>query len=145
LPPQARWRASAASTRATSITFRNRHDRPVRLFWVDGEGLPRSYGELAAGAERSQATFVGHVRLADFAADDLAGVFVAAPSPGLATFDAESQTAAMARAATSPARLQAEVTIREPTIPTSHRRTGRLQGTRCSASRSSEVRTGWCT
>jgi dipeptidyl aminopeptidase/acylaminoacyl peptidase len=113
LPPQARWRASAASTRATSITFRNRHDRPVRLFWVDGEGLPRSYGELAAGAERSQATFVGHVWLADFAADDLAGVFVAAPSPGLATFDAESQTAAMARAATSPARLQAEVTIRE--------------------------------
>ncbi len=96
LQPQRRHGPSADSSHPTKITFENRFERPVRLFWSDGQGRLRGYGELAPGAIREQPTFRGHVWVADFAADDLAGVFTAAATPGLAVVDAAAREVAMA-------------------------------------------------
>ncbi|MEO6597377.1 MAG: DPP IV N-terminal domain-containing protein, partial [Planctomycetota bacterium] len=99
LVPSADRPASGNSAHATTIAFENRLERSVRLFWLDALGRPRPYGELAAGATRQMATFVGHVWLADFAADDLAGIFVAEAAPGIAVFDEASRRAAMSQVA----------------------------------------------
>ncbi len=95
LPPQQSWRASGGSGQRTSVRFENRLDRAVRLFWIDGDGRPREYGTIEPGKAKAQSTFVGHVWLADFAADDLAGVFVADSGDGIAIIDERSRAAAM--------------------------------------------------
>lgn len=97
LEPQARWRRSRASDRAVAVTFRNTFDRPVRLFWVDTEGALQAYGEVAPGAARTQGSYTGHVFVLDFAADDLAGVFVAGDEDADAIVDEASRLKAMAR------------------------------------------------
>ncbi|MEM9701606.1 MAG: prolyl oligopeptidase family serine peptidase [Planctomycetota bacterium] len=43
----------------TTVTFVNRSDGPVRLFWLSGSG-ERPYGTVAAGAEREMSTYAGH-------------------------------------------------------------------------------------
>ena len=91
LPPDSR---SVNGDQQTSITLRNGFDRPLRLFWVDAGGRPHAYGELAPNETREQHTYVGHVWLADFAADDLAGVFRAEHGGGLALFDDTARQAA---------------------------------------------------
>jgi dipeptidyl aminopeptidase/acylaminoacyl peptidase len=97
LEPQREWGPSSRSDEATTITFVNALSRPVRLFWVDPEGQPKAYGELAPGAKRDMSTYSGHVWLCDFAADDLAGVFVAQPTPGRAELNPASVERAKAR------------------------------------------------
>lgn len=111
LPPRAERRPSGRSRLASSITFENRLDRTVRLFWIDSDGKPRPYGELAAGAQIEKSTYDGHTWLADLAADDLAGIFVAERDPGLAVIDAASRAAAMAEPAAP--RRAAELFVRE--------------------------------
>ncbi|HEX5052972.1 MAG TPA: prolyl oligopeptidase family serine peptidase [Planctomycetota bacterium] len=111
LTPGARQVPSGSSTLATSITFENHLERSVRLFWLDARGRPRAFGELAPGAARQQPTFAGHTWLADFATDDLAGIFVADEAPGIAVFDEQSRRVAMERTA-QPARA-VELFVRE--------------------------------
>ena len=77
LEPQRRTRPSRSSGRRSRVTFENQTKRTIRLFWVDTEGRSRPYGEIAPGARKTQSTYVGHVWVADFAKDDLVGVFVA--------------------------------------------------------------------
>jgi dipeptidyl aminopeptidase/acylaminoacyl peptidase len=104
LPPQERWRPSRDSTRATTIRFDNRFDRPVRLFWAAPDGALRPYGEVAPRSERELSTYEGHQWVVDFAADDLAGIFVAAREAGRAIVDAQARDAAMSvRERTGPA------------------------------------------
>ena len=98
LAPASRWRRSRASDRAVTVRFQNTFERAVRLFWVDTDGELQPYGELAPGAERAQGTFAGHVWVLDFAADELAGVFVAGDEDAQAVVDEASRTAAMRRA-----------------------------------------------
>jgi len=45
----------------TYITFVNRMQQPVELFWVDASGGRRSYGRIPPGRDREQHTFAGHV------------------------------------------------------------------------------------
>jgi dipeptidyl-peptidase 4 len=47
----------------TSLTFINRTQGEVELFWLSTDGERRSYGKLAAGESREQHTFAGHVWL----------------------------------------------------------------------------------
>jgi dipeptidyl-peptidase 4 len=56
-------RASRRTGPETSILFFNRTEQVVELFWLDGEGNPRSYGKLSPGERRAQHTFAGHVWL----------------------------------------------------------------------------------
>ncbi len=74
-------RAPRASTRTgpeTSLVFINRTQGEVELFWLDSEGGRRSYGKLAAGAEREQHTYAGHVWLAVDGQGKTVAVFEAA-------------------------------------------------------------------
>ena len=48
----------------TSLTFINRTQGEVELFWLSTEGERRSYGKLPAGERREMNTFAGHVWLA---------------------------------------------------------------------------------
>ncbi|MBL8753090.1 MAG: prolyl oligopeptidase family serine peptidase [Planctomycetes bacterium] len=112
LAPEESVRPSRASTVPSTITFVNRFEQPVRLFWVDGRGESRPYGEIAPGAQREQNTYVGHTWLADFAADDLAGVFVADGQHGLAVVDVASRQAARPVREPGPRRL-GELSIRD--------------------------------
>lgn len=74
------------------LSFRNTLAEAVELVWINAEGQPRSYGRLEPGAERTQATYEGHVwrieragkPLALFAADGPEQVLVIeghAPAP----------------------------------------------------------------
>lgn len=48
----------------TWVTFINRTDAAVELFWLDTDGRQRSYGTVPAGETRKQHTFSGHKWLA---------------------------------------------------------------------------------
>jgi dipeptidyl-peptidase-4 len=102
LEPQRSWGPSRPGGDETEIVLVNALDRPVRLFWVDPDGRPRVYGTLDPGVEKRQHTFAGHVWLGDFAADDIAGVFVATAAGGRAVFDAASRARATGQPATAP-------------------------------------------
>lgn len=95
LQPKADWAASAGSDRAATVTFENRLRRKIRLFWVDGSGVPKQYGEIAPGKRVTQSTFVGHAWIADYRRNDLVGSFVVEPGTCLAVFDEASRKKAM--------------------------------------------------
>ena len=56
-------RASARTGPETSLTFVNRTDGRVELFWLDPQGRRRSYGEIPPNGEHEQHTYAGHVWL----------------------------------------------------------------------------------
>ncbi len=58
----------------SGLTFVNRLDHEVQLFWLDRGGKRVSYGPVANGAERRQHTFEGHRWLLADTAGDLATV-----------------------------------------------------------------------
>lgn len=94
LPPGTRRARSRNGGGETTITFENRFDRAVRLFWIDPDGRSRPYGEVPPGGSREQHTYAGHAWVADFVKDDLAGVFVAEEGSGVAVIDETSRRAA---------------------------------------------------
>lgn len=79
-------RASRSTGGETYLTFRNRLDRPVDLFWLDTEGQRVGYGRIVPGGEREQHTFAGHVWEA-VAGDDVVGRFVATEQQTAAVID----------------------------------------------------------
>jgi dipeptidyl-peptidase-4 len=57
-------RRSSRNGEETFVTFVNRTQGEVELFWLDADGARQSYGKIAAGTEQRQHTFAGHVWLA---------------------------------------------------------------------------------
>lgn len=106
------WGRSEASTEATTITFKNTLQRPVRLLWVDTSGKPSEYGEIRPGETRDQPTYAGHVWVCDFAPDEIAGAFVASAVPGIAVIDDES----VERAKPAPRPKHAHVFVRDDNV-----------------------------
>jgi dipeptidyl aminopeptidase/acylaminoacyl peptidase len=53
-------RFGATRGEESAITFQNKSDKSVEIFWLEGDGNKRSYGKIAAGASRDQHTFGGH-------------------------------------------------------------------------------------
>ena len=43
------------------VTFVNRRESAVELFWMDREGKPKSYGQIAPGKRKSQQTRPGAI------------------------------------------------------------------------------------
>lgn len=73
---------TARTGEETYVTFVNRTQGSVELFWLDTGGERRSYGTLAAGGERRQHTFAGHVWLAvDAQGNDLLRAEAAVDTP----------------------------------------------------------------
>jgi dipeptidyl-peptidase-4 len=63
LEPLRRPRASRQTGEETSITFINRTDKDVDIYWIDSEGQRKHYATVAAGDQHRQHTFAGHVWL----------------------------------------------------------------------------------
>lgn len=63
--PENRPLRSRSNGPDTSIAFRNLRAAPVEIVWIDQGGERHEYGEVAAGAVRSQHTFAGHAWLVE--------------------------------------------------------------------------------
>ena len=74
-PGRARSKGQGASS---GINFTNTLDEPVEILWIDADANEKSYGRIAARAERRQQTFGGHVWLVKTVSGEELGHFVAA-------------------------------------------------------------------
>lgn len=81
LSPDDAPRASTRTGDETSVTFVNRTEGEVELFWLDADGERKSYGKLAVGAERDQHTFAGHIWLVVNGSGRPLGAFQAEDKP----------------------------------------------------------------
>ncbi len=63
-PPDRAPRASVRTGAETAITFINRTEKEVELFWLDSGGERHSYGVLGPGQQTQQHTYAGHIWLA---------------------------------------------------------------------------------
>ncbi len=82
-----RARASRRTGAETSITFANKLDNDLRLFWLDPSGKRVGYGSIAAGTERQQHTFAGHVWMVIDSNGETLGRYEAIEEPSLITVD----------------------------------------------------------
>jgi dipeptidyl aminopeptidase/acylaminoacyl peptidase len=80
-------RPSRASTEDTEVTFENRLDEPVKIFWIDPDGNRVGYGNLSAGEKRTQHTFAGHFWLVTTMDTNPIAVFEAEETPAQAIID----------------------------------------------------------
>jgi dipeptidyl aminopeptidase/acylaminoacyl peptidase len=81
LPAGEAPRASRRTGPETTITFVNRTQGEVELFWLDAEGQRRSYGRLRASEQRQQHTYTGHVWLVADSQGETLAVWVAEEKP----------------------------------------------------------------
>ncbi|MHC4203539.1 MAG: DPP IV N-terminal domain-containing protein [Planctomycetota bacterium] len=63
LEPLRRWRSSRRTGKETSITFINRTDKDIEIYWIDSERQRKHYATIAADDQHRQHTFAGHVWL----------------------------------------------------------------------------------
>jgi len=90
LPARAEPRPSTRTGEETSITFINRTDDAVEVYWIDTEGQRRQYATIPAGEQHRQHTFAGHVWLVAQKDGNKTAVFVATEKPAEAIIDGES-------------------------------------------------------
>ncbi|MGB2864212.1 MAG: DPP IV N-terminal domain-containing protein [Sedimentisphaerales bacterium] len=63
LEPLRRPRSSRRTGEETSITFINRTNKDIEIYWVDSERQRKHYATVVAGDQHRQHTFAGHVWL----------------------------------------------------------------------------------
>jgi dipeptidyl-peptidase-4 len=96
---------------ATQMVFKNETAGVIKLFWLDLQGKPVSYGEVAPGKENSMGTYAGHVWQVRDAADKPLG-----------KYQAENDTLEVIIAAqTAPAAESEKKRARKPQPPTAWR------------------------
>jgi dienelactone hydrolase len=83
-------RASRRTGADTAITFVNRTQGEVEVFWLDTEGGRRSYGKLGAGEQRQQHTYAGHTWLVADSRGETLAVWVAEDQPLTATIEGKA-------------------------------------------------------
>ena len=71
--------ASRSSNEATAMTFVNRSDQTIELYWLDFNGARKFYLHLAPGARAKQSTFIGHYWLLASPDGVCIAIFKAAP------------------------------------------------------------------
>jgi dipeptidyl-peptidase 4 len=87
LPPRSRPRPTTRTGPESEITFDNRLDREVAVFWLDTQGRRQSYGTIEPRGRRVQHTFGGHVWLIANDQGDTLAVFEAGDRPDVAVID----------------------------------------------------------
>ncbi len=102
IPPDRAPRASRQTGRQVILTFVNRTDSDVHLFWLDAGGQRQNYGVLGPGQERRQNTYAGHVWLAAEADGNAIAVYQAVEQPARVLIGRENTT--RRRGADRPAR-----------------------------------------
>jgi hypothetical protein len=71
--------ASRPSTERTGMTFVNRSEEPVDIYWLNFQGARIQYQHLSPGGRFVRSTFVGHNWLVTNMAGQCIGIFKAAP------------------------------------------------------------------
>jgi hypothetical protein len=71
--------ASQPSRESTGITFVNRSDRPIKVYWLNFHGDRILYKSLPAGGQLVQQTFVGHNWLVTSSTEQCIGIFETVP------------------------------------------------------------------
>jgi VHL beta domain/WXXGXW repeat (2 copies) len=71
--------ASQPSNESTGITFVNRSDKPVKVYWLNFQGKRILYNSLRAGGRLVQQTFVGHNWLVTTSTEQCVGIFETVP------------------------------------------------------------------
>ncbi|WP_436298981.1 sulfatase-like hydrolase/transferase [Stieleria mannarensis] len=93
--PKLRWHAATESDAPPSqpdgnrfdVVFTNRRDQPVKLFWMDRRGTPKSFGTLESGWRKPLQTRPGAVWLITDKNDTPLGYFVVGDRPAHAVID----------------------------------------------------------
>jgi dipeptidyl-peptidase 4 len=80
-------RASRTGGDETRLTFLNKTDAEITLYWLDTDGQRKPYGTLKPGEQREQHTFVGHVWISTRPDNRPLAVFVATDAAALAVID----------------------------------------------------------
>ncbi len=102
-------RPSTRTGNDTHITFVNRLDHEIALWWIDGSGGRHDYGRLGPGERKRQHTFAGHRWLVTDPAGAVVAVFVAPDEEDLAVIDDREPTIAAPDADAPPAPTGAAV------------------------------------
>jgi hypothetical protein len=71
--------ASQPSREATDITFVNRGEQPVKLYWLNFKGDRVLYRDLPPGGRQVQQTYIGHNWLVTTSTEQCIGIFETAP------------------------------------------------------------------
>ena len=71
--------ASRPSKQPTGMTFVNRSDEPVKIYWLNFQGERVLYQYLPPGGRHTQKTFMEHNWLVTTLAEQCIGIFKAAP------------------------------------------------------------------
>jgi len=95
LPFDHRIRPSRYLGGETHVTFLNRHEQTVRIFWVDGGGGRVLYHELEPGERQRQHTFTGHIWLVVGEQGQTLAVFEAPANEGLAVISDREPSATL--------------------------------------------------
>ncbi len=72
-----------------SVTFRNETNRPIHLFWLDGQGDQKLYSTLEIGEVHQQHTYTGHIWLIIDEIGQKFGVYEASLQEPLVTIQEE--------------------------------------------------------
>lgn len=80
---------SQPSALETSVEFVNESDQTVQLFWIDTDGRPRPYSDLAPGQSYSQHTFAGHAWMVKASDGQFFGSTIAQSPPTVARIKKE--------------------------------------------------------
>ncbi len=83
---------SQPSALETSVEFINESDKTVQLFWIDTNGRPRPYSDLAPGQSYSQHTFAGHAWMVKASDGQFFGSTIAQSPPTVARIKKEFET-----------------------------------------------------
>ena len=87
IPAQEFPRPTRQTGPETTITFVNRTDKELKLFWLDEAGERQDYGVVRPGEKRELHTFEGHVWLVTDADGKSLGTYRATESPGTVVVD----------------------------------------------------------
>jgi len=87
LQPLRRPRPSRRSGRETSVTFINRTEKDIEIYWLDSERQRKHYATVAAGDQHRQHTFAGHVWLVTDKEGKMLAAFMAEEEPADAVID----------------------------------------------------------
>lgn len=89
---QARPKPSVRTGQETTITFDNRLDTEVQIFWLDSDGARNSYGVIPPHSKRVQHTYGGHVWLVTDPKGETIAVFEATDTPAIAVISDRTVT-----------------------------------------------------
>jgi len=91
-----RIRKTSKTGEPSALTFVNRLDEDVDLYWIDREGRHIRYGGIRAGAEREQSTYEGHIWLITSRSGEHLAVIEGASQPQTVLIDGEGTSTAKA-------------------------------------------------